>query len=175
MSSPPYTLNVNGAVATSSAVTIDTTNGVTLECLLFVTTNNNQFVGFFQYMSNDIGFTIQMTNSYVLYSYISNGTTGSGTDVNVNQVATNTWYHYVFTCTGTGTWTTYLNGVQVNTGSFTPLPANTARPITLSDGTANLNGRIGLARMYNRALTVAEVAQNYTHVKLNTGNVYGLP
>jgi hypothetical protein len=168
--SPPYTLNVNGALATSSAVTIDTTNGITLECLLFVTTNNNQFVGFFLYLSNNIGFTIQMTNSYLLYSYISNGTTHTGTDVNVNQVATNTWYHYVFTYTGTGTWTTYLNGVQVKTGSFTPLPANAARPINLSDGSANLNGRIGLARMYNRALTSAEVIQNYnTTVRRNTG------
>jgi hypothetical protein len=164
VASPPYTLNVNGATATLSNVTIDTvTSGITLECTLFVTSNNNQYTGFFSYFGST-GFTIQITNTYVLYTHITNGTTNTNTDVNVNTIAANTWYHYVCTATAAGAWTTYLNGAQVKTGTFSPMPANAARTLSLSDGSTNLNGRIGMVRMYNRALTLSEVKQNYNSI-----------
>ena len=94
-------------------------------------------------------------------------------------IANNTWYHVVSTFTyGTGSsWKIYLNGVEQSTtfhsgnGNADPIqPADPSIYIGLGeDGRPAFNtgsgeewlGKIGEVRLYHRALTPAQVFQNY--------------
>lgn len=93
-------------------------------------------------------------------------------------VNNNTWYHVVSTYTyGTGSsWKVYVNGVGVSTsylagnGNANPIqPADTSVHIGLSeDGTTageQWLGKISISRLYNRALTEAEIQQNFNAQK----------
>lgn len=173
---PPSLSNTNGvqATATSQQIIDLKTNGFTIEALFNITSNNNQYIAIFyvQRAANTDQYTIQMTNTYLLYTYLSGG--GTGTSWNANTIGTNTWYHYVISVTSTGTWTTYLNKNQINTGSGSYTEqANSVKQIALSDGSANMNGRIGMVRLYNRNLSAAEITQNYNSIKTNNSG-YGL-
>ena len=92
-------------------------------------------------------------------------------------ITTNTWYHTVYTYDGNldeTTATSYMNGVQQNTS--TPNTSGTyewvgvfknvvlGRGFTLASNRF-FDGEIGEVRLYNRALTAAEVYQNYNATK----------
>lgn len=98
--------------------------------------------------------------------------TGTGT-----AFATNTWIHAMFTVTN-GSQFGYQNAVQVNsgTGSYTGSSNNNLYEFTA--GTYNrpgagyggyFQGSIAQIRVYNRALTVAEVSQNFNSQRSKFG------
>lgn len=85
----------------------------------------------------------------------------------------NTWYHIVGTHRSSDNLAVlYVNGVQEN---------NTIQPVSYSTnavtevgvfytgGSLYFAGRIGLAKTYNRALSAAEVLQNYNNQKSRFG------
>ena len=92
-------------------------------------------------------------------------------------IATNNWYHTVFTYDGNfneTTATAYLDGAQ--TGTANPNTGGTYgwvgvfKNLVLGKGFGLVSGRffdgkIGEVRLYNRALTSAEVSQNYNATK----------
>lgn len=90
------------------------------------------------------------------------GTTDATTD-GTTVLQTNQWYHLAATYSGTsGTKTLYINGApeatETFTGSITPATLNLnigRRP----DGATYMNGRLDNVRVYDRALTPAEVLQ----------------
>ena len=92
-----------------------------------------------------------------------------GGSLNMDSISANTWYNAVFVREGNSTtngYKTYLNGVfkgQANTGTWSSsdnvwLAGRDAQP-------QYYNGRISNAKIYNRALTSAEVTQNYNAIK----------
>jgi hypothetical protein len=96
---------------------------------------------------------------------------GSGAYINsTTYTATlNTWFQlvHVWTNVAANTLVTYANGVSVGSVSHT-LPSLLNTPSNLYLGSYNngeyaqyLSGRIGIVRLYNRALTATEVLQNY--------------
>ena len=94
-----------------------------------------------------------------------------GTSNNVSStysitVQTNIWYHVILTSNGS-THKLYLNGadVQTQTGSGPFLSTSNTLKIGYGDIHTYHNGRIGLYRIYNRALTAQEVLQNYNATK----------
>ena len=86
--------------------------------------------------------------------------------VSVSSLMSNgNWYQIVLVRSSTNTQEVYLNGVQIGTGNISN---------SFSDGITNfgsiennpnysgyLNGKISNIKIYNRALTAAEVQQNY--------------
>ena len=81
----------------------------------------------------------------------------------------NTWNHVVCTY-GAGTKTIYINGIQVaqQTGLTGTIGTNTTGLFLGAYGPGTgyfLNGKIAESRVYNRALTAAEVLQNYNATK----------
>jgi len=92
----------------------------------------------------------------------------------VSGINFNTWHCYTGTFDNTtATGVMYVDGVRVDSGS-----KETARNWNLSSGTSPrvelgvssggdrfLNGNIAIAKVYNRALTAAEVLQNYNALK----------
>ena len=82
------------------------------------------------------------------------------------SIQTNTWYHVIVTSSGS-THKLYINGVdvQTQTGSGPFYSSSNTLKIGYGDFHTYHNGRIGLYRIYNRALSAQEVFQNYNATK----------
>lgn len=101
-----------------------------------------------------------------------------GVNVTVNFGATtswvvNTWYHYAFVMTGTRA-RVYRNGSQLSDEAFAYLPTNTTRTLNFVGTTSGAfreswQGKIAEFRVYNRALSATEIAQNYNATKARYG------
>lgn len=148
------------------------TNGITQECWFNATTTNTQvFIGL-QYGTSS-------NNSYALWwnaaSDWRGGVNIGGTFYNFSWNGTtsaNVWYHFVHTWNGT-TQLLYVNGTQVasssNSGTLTYDSGNTRVVIGADDNGAGYNsgpsaffgGRIGITRIYSRALSATEIIQNF--------------
>lgn len=88
--------------------------------------------------------------------------------------AVNSWYHLTITCDGT-TLIVYVNGVAVNSITTATTHAN-----TLAIGQTRFDnnywiGNIGQTLVYSRALTSAEVLQNYSSSRGRFDNFYSTP
>jgi hypothetical protein len=116
--------------------------------------------------ANDVSYAIRVSSGAVRADF-GNGTTAMNTSN--YTLTTGTWVQlvYVFTNVASNNIITYVNGAQqaTTTHSFTSL-LNT--PSNLYLGSYNggeysqyYNGRIGITRLYNAALTASQVLQNY--------------
>ena len=95
---------------------------------------------------------------------------GSGTFI-ANTVLTTGWHHCVITYNGT-TIQAYLDGQGDGSKSQTGTVAATPYPVYIGSYQPNgfpFNGRVGIIRLYNRALSVTEVLQNYNSQKSRFG------
>jgi len=83
----------------------------------------------------------------------------------------NTWYYGAVTFNTTTGWNLYLNGALENTNASTTTFSGDGRiQIGAFDPGSNVfTGRIAQASVYNRALTAAEVLQNYNALKHRYG------
>lgn len=122
-------------------------------------------------------------NAFTLYGYIR----GSDAYRNTSgyNFALNQWYHCVMTNDGgaLGTLRLFINGslyssVSTATSPYDPANTPSAGNIGISKsqidggGTANyraFGGQMASARIYNRALTTAEISQNYEATKTRFG------
>lgn len=132
-------------------------------------------------LSADVSYSIRINTTGSMFAQIGSGS-GSGSTLFVNstlyQTVLNTWYQvvYVFKNGVTKTLETFINGVNVGTVNHS-LSSILNTPSNLYIGSYNggeysqwFNGRIGITRLYNAALTSADVLQNYNASK----NKYGL-
>ncbi|MSU44781.1 hypothetical protein EXS45_01190 [Candidatus Nomurabacteria bacterium] len=83
----------------------------------------------------------------------------------LGNLSLNKWVHVVATLVdATGSAVIYIDGVQNNTNTFTITRGDTAQPLEIGRNSNNstfFNGPIDDVRIYNRALTAAEVMQLY--------------
>jgi hypothetical protein len=130
--------------------------------------------------SSDVSYSIRTTNT-TYYAQLGSGS-GSGSSLYANSTnytgTINTWYQivYVFTNVVANTLETFVNGVSIgsvnhNLNSILNTSAN------LYLGSYNggeysqwFDGKIGITRLYNKALTSTEVLNNYNANK----TIYGL-
>jgi hypothetical protein len=131
-------------------------------------------------LSVDVSYSIRTTNS-TYYAQIGSGS-GSGSSLFVNSTnfvgTLNTWYQlvYVFTNGGTKTLETFVNGTSIGIVSHSLASIlNTSNNLYI--GSYNngeyaqwFDGKIGIVRLYNAALTSSQVLQNYNANK----STYGL-
>jgi hypothetical protein len=102
--------------------------------------------------------------------YIERFTTGAQTSIGgvvLNQsVSVNNWHHIVGTYDGT-TLSLYRNGSSAGTpGTTTGNITNSSKTLTLGvRGGQYFDGRISNAKIYNRALSAAEVSQNFNALR----------
>ena len=82
------------------------------------------------------------------------------------SIQTNTLYHVIVTSNGS-THKLYINGidVQTQTGAGPFYSSSSTLKVGYGEIHTYHNGRIGLYRIYNRALTAQEVLQNYNATK----------
>ena len=111
------------------------------------------------------GFWYNTFDSVFLYQRYGASSIVSG--VYSISIQTNTWYHVIVTSSGS-THKIYLNGVdvQTQTGSGPFYSSSSTLKVGYGEIHTYHNGRIGLYRIYNRALTAQEVLQNYNATKM---------
>jgi hypothetical protein len=129
--------------------------------------------------AQDVSYSIRTTGT-TYYAQLGSGAGSGGTlYVNsTNHVGTlNTWYQivYVFTNVAANTLQTFVNGVSIGSVNHS-LASLLNTSANLYIGSYNngeypqwFDGKIGITRLYNRALTSTEVLQNYTTDKSKYG------
>jgi hypothetical protein len=136
---------------------------LTMECVFQVAGTHTNYhgalissgdwnVNHWAFTINQDNASVQLRRPYLGYSY---------------SFATNTWYHAIWTRSGTSN-TIYINGNSIGTQTSSdgiPLVSNASNTMigreTYAGGYFNLNGRIAIARIHNRALTAQEAKQNF--------------
>ena len=101
------------------------------------------------------------------------GLSTSSFNIASSLFSANSWNHIVCTYTS-GTKRIYLNGIQVGvaTGLTGTIPTNTTGLFLGAYGPGSsyfIDGKIAVSRVYNKALTQAEVTQNYNAQKSRFG------
>lgn len=109
-----------------------------------------------------------------IYCGHANWNTLGGTYIDYPSTATislGTWYYAVLTFTTTDGMTLYINGSQDSTYTArkNAHAGDGSTNIATFNGGNLLNGRIAQVHCYNRALTAAEVLQNYNATKATYG------
>jgi len=162
-------------VVFSSNSSVNITNNITLEC--FVNVNTFNAVG------GIITFGTASGEQYSLWTNPSPSAIYFGTNWpsdwqtgrTLTTLNSNVWYHIAATFIS-GNWKIYLNGILDNSGTFnvSTLPVVSSAYLTLGvnhpGGQEYLNGKIGNIKIYNKALSAAEVAQNYEAQKSKFAN-----
>jgi|13_taG_2_1085334.scaffolds.fasta_scaffold113895_1 hypothetical protein len=95
---------------------------------------------------------------------IDDGNISHAAVAGAGTISVDTWYHVALTYNASnGVTVGYLNGVQQGTINFTSNVTFNSIPFYLGKSQAGVyfDGSVALSRCYNRALTAAEVLQNY--------------
>ena len=106
------------------------------------------------------------SDGFMLFNYNSTNalnldTKGSGTRINLgNRLSANTNYDVTVTFSGT-TANLYVNGQLAGTKTFTDASLNMPLSIFTAGAQSNAKGSIYSVKVYNRALSTAEIQQNY--------------
>jgi hypothetical protein len=145
--------------------------GITIEAFIYGSSFTAQ--GNILDKNGNSGYRFRVNNSNRVEFIAQAATKSYSTNATIN---TNQWYHVVVTHGATGA--IYINGVAQTisgSGNTSPLFITLANSGSLKVGRSlftseAFNGRIGLTRLYNRALTAAEVLQNFNA----TRNRYGV-
>jgi hypothetical protein len=114
------------------------------------------------------GFWYNTNDSVFLYQRVGASSTVSG--VYSIPIQINTWYHVVVTSSGSA-HKLYINGVDVQTQTGSGPFYSSSSPLKIGYGEIHTyhNGRIGLYKVYNRAITALEILQNYNATKKRYG------
>jgi len=111
-----------------------------------------------------LGISLNRTGIGDLYVYIGNGSGWWGTPsiVSSTNMIVNRWYQITFTSTGSGS-ILYLDGVNVGTSVHSP--SGWGSSYYLGGAIEVMRGNIATTQIYNRALSTAEVQQNFNAMR----------
>ncbi len=144
--------------------TISTTAGITVD-VWFKTSSGTKYQDIFDL---DDSFGVWITTNYNSPGKITASFDTTGGIMSADYVANN-WYQVVISGSGTSN-TLYVNGVSVATASqtvATSINLNTARIGNVDGDRASeyLIGNVASLKLYNRALTAAEISQNFNALR----------
>jgi hypothetical protein len=128
--------------------------------------------------SQNVSYSIRVNTSGSLFAQYSNGVFATFVNSTPYTISLNTWYQVVYVWTNSGgikTLETFINGSSIGTVNHTfNSILNSTNPLYLGSYNGGeysqwLNGRIGITRIYNAALTSAQVLQNFESDKSKYG------
>ena len=176
-----YTQSENVTFSNTSSLQFLNRLPYTLEAWVYPTRNPgvNNWTGIFDRESNPgsgrDGYNLYFLGSATTDTFFTTerfvAGTNSSTSVTLNQsVSVNAWQHIVATYDGT-TLTLYRNGSSVGTPvTTTENITNTSKSLTLGvRGGQYFGGNISNSKIYNRALTAAEIQQNFNATRSRFG------
>ena len=148
----------NALVTVNNAPSLQLTSAMTLEAWVFPTTVNNTWRDAI-YKGNDNYYLMAMSNnaSHPVAGAILGGAYGEA--IGPNALTANTWTHLAATYDG-ATVRLYVNGVQVASRAQTGFIATSTNPLQIGGDSIYgqyFAGRIDETRIYNRALSPAEI------------------
>ena len=154
-------ISVGGTVNTSLKSSINTTNQVTYSVWIKPAAVSTQAIGWAFYNG------IWIDSNSKLVGEFNVGNVREGASTRYLLPSWNTWYHAVFTGDAVnGNWKFYVNGIKVEQGSFSS--GTITWPYAtfyIGGGSGNFNGAIDDVRLYNRALSAAEIYALYSATK----------
>jgi hypothetical protein len=161
---------VNDYVTRPSA-TLNLSAGVSMELVFRSTDLNSRAQGFMQYNNypSYINFYCGGSGFLRWETWVDVHTAG-GAIYSPSILSNNTWYHAVGTFVN-GSSILYINGANIASASQTPgtYSSSYTADIIIGQYAGYMSGSVGIARIYNRALTAAEVAQNFNALKSRFG------
>jgi uncharacterized repeat protein (TIGR02543 family) len=176
--SPTFNSASGGSIAIGSSTSqymlssgLGATNVLTAEAWVkfnVIPANDNCIISD-RYTASFINYSICFRNDGKIYGGYWNGTNGWVSSAGTTTPLINTWYHFAYTVSLSGsTYTSilYQNGVAVGspvTSTVSPNSSNLGFLVGTNwrADTTVVNGDIAIVRVYGRALTAAEVVQNY--------------
>jgi hypothetical protein len=171
-SGPTFDVSNKGSIVFNGSTQYVTTSNIALS---FTTFSMECLVKYTSLSGNQGLFTYNNTNAINLWKGSGVGmrwevNTGGQAITGANDLATGVWYHFVGVYNGSQ-GILYRNGI-VYAGPTT-LTSHTSEAANFEigryNGAGNTNGNIAIARFYTRALTAAEVVQNYETTKTRFG------
>lgn len=178
-------LNFNGSttqvsVADNASLETGSTNDLTMEVWMYPTSSSTfqVILGKFNNGGNasEVSYSIRANSSAILFAQLGNGT--SVVNSTNYTFTANKWYHvmYVFKRGSTKTLETFINGKSIGSvnHSFSNL-LNSTNNLFIGrynggEYAQSYSGKIGIIRLYNRALSTSEITTNFN---ANRGR-YGL-
>lgn len=128
--------------------------------------------------SQNVSYSIRTNTSRSLFAQFSNGAPSTFVNSTAYTISLNTWYQVVYVWTnsgGTKTIDTYINGSLIGTvnHTFTSI-LNSTNPLYIGSYNGGeysqyVNGKIGIVRLYNAALSGTQVLENYDATKSKYG------
>jgi hypothetical protein len=140
---------------------------------VWVKTNATSQNGFwFEKGTVNTQYSLFQAGSVILWRQrLTSGTITNLSTTTANFINTSNWYQVVGTYTS-GTRRLYINGIQVNSDTQSGTIATNPRGMSIGvyggfNGARGYyyNGNLSLCRIYNRALSAAEIQQNYNALK----------
>jgi hypothetical protein len=116
------------------------------------------------YPHNTLVVSLNRLGGGQIYVYIGNGSGWQGQPgiISSTNMSANTWYHLAYVSNGSGS-TFYLNGVNVGSSVYSPSGWGSKYYLGWIEVASGeyLDGNIGNTQIYNRALSPAEIMQNF--------------
>jgi hypothetical protein len=144
------------------------TPSVTFEVWANLQTINDRHILYVNWQGNSL--EVYSDRSIAMYNFSSQGQQGAFTSAGVFNW--DNWAHFVGTYDDTAqTLKTYVNGVLLSTRTSTPSTIYSVgvHKISGTDYGGEVKGKIAIVRHYNKALSDAEVSQNYNAQKSRFG------
>ena len=148
------------------------TNQITLEAWTYTITFNNDYEKFIaRRIPNNLplpymlGFNTISDNKYEFY--LSGTSTYGSNFLSSTDVILNEWVHVIGTSDNT-TRKIYLNGQLDNSSAYSSGIYSTNIGLEIgaqNNNQYNYNGKLGPVKIYDRALSAAEISQNYNALK----------
>ena len=159
------TFNGSNQRVLQSSATINFSGGSMEVWAYFNNFNGNQGIFSMSPTPTYINFYIP-TSRLMRWEVIGNAASAYSTISSTYVIEPSTWYHFVGTFGEGNTTKLYINGVLNNSqSSYTNVPSNLTSAISLGEYGGYLNGRISNAKIYNRALSAAEISQNFNALR----------
>jgi len=161
----------NDYVVKSSA-TMNLSSGVSMEMIFKSTDMNSRNQGFMSFNSGAayINFYTPGNGTLRWETYYSISPNLGGPFYTPTALSNNTWYHAVGTFVN-GSSILYINGTSVASASYTVgnYSSSYTANIVIGEYAGYLSGNIAVAKIYNRALSAAEVSQNFNANRFRYG------
>jgi hypothetical protein len=127
--------------------------------------------GYKHFISKELSCKVRINNSNGQIELLmsTNGIVWTNSIATDNLILANIWYNVSATVQSNGLAFIYLNGISRASGSLSGTLITNSNEINIgsynSGGPDTFNGRIAVAKVYNRALSVFEIIQNYNATK----------
>jgi hypothetical protein len=161
----------NDGLDTPDASNLDVTNNFTVEGWVWW----NQHKNYGSLLVKGPGGSGQLFNySFFFYESMIRVGFGDGSgyksnSISVSNVPVNQWHHILGTYDGANL-KFYVNGNLINTVAHTTTPYQNSDNLNVVQSAYPIDGRVAIARVYNKALTSEEVLQNYNSQKARFTN-----